>query len=191
MTHHRQSRVQEMAERARETLAPAAGQAREKATPALQEARERLAPLVEEVRAQANQKVRPAAEQVASTARHKVVTGVVPPLTAAAAAATAASGPLREEAKKRGSATLAAMKGELEAPTEKSHKVRNLVVLLGLGGAVAWGYKWYTGRDADAAWQSSYEPTPASPETSAGTTSPPVGSETGVGTVPPTPTTPS
>lgn len=167
---------------ARGTLGPAAEQAREKAGPVIIEARERLAPLVEEVRLQTNEKVRPVAEQAASSAKHKIVTDVVPPLAGAVATATAASTPYREEAKKRGAATLAAMRGEIEAPTETSHKLRNFVVLLGLGGAVAWGYKWVTGRDADAAWQSSYEPTPAAPTSTSG----PLGSDTGVGaSVPP------
>lgn len=140
MTHHRHNRAQELADKARETLGPAAEQARDKAAPAFNEAMERIAPIVEEARIQASEILRPVA-----------------------AAAAARSEPYREEAKRRGVATVAALKGEVEAPTEKSHKLRTVVLVLGLGGAVAWGYKWFTGRDADAAWQSSYDPMPAPP----------------------------
>jgi hypothetical protein len=80
------------------------------------------------------------------------------------AAASAASEPYRDEARKRGVATVAAMKGELEPP-KKSHKLRNLLVLLGLAGLAAFAYKKFAGSEGDSAWKSSYEPTPAPPPT--------------------------
>jgi hypothetical protein len=76
---------------------------------------------------------------------------------------------MREEARKRGTATAAALKGELEAPTEKkSHKLRNFLILLGLGGLAAFVAKRMSDREASTAWQSSY--TPSGSGSSTGTT---------------------
>jgi len=84
-------------------------------------------------------------------------------ITAAVAAASEATEEAREEAKKRGAATAAALKGELEAPTKKkSHKFRNFLILLGLGGLAAFVAKKMSDREASTAWQSSYTPTPSS-----------------------------
>ncbi|MGH3354826.1 MAG: DUF5324 family protein [Nocardioidaceae bacterium] len=149
---------------ARKNIEPHVKDAREKLEPYFDEALERLLPYVEEARTQANEKLIPAAEQAAKEAHQRFHDDVVPSLAAAVAHATEVSEPYREEAKKRGAAAMLAMKGELEAPApkKKSHKLRKLVLLLGLGGAAAYGYKKLTSND-DAAWQSSYEPTPAPP----------------------------
>ncbi len=129
-----------------------AAEAREKAAPYVAEAREKAAPYVAEAREKAT--------PVVESARTKFTTEVLPVITAAVAAASEATEDVREEAMKRGAATAAALKGEVEAPAKKqSHKLRNLVVLLGLSGIVAFVAKRMSDREASTAWQSSYTPT--------------------------------
>lgn len=126
---------------ARVKAAPYVAEAREKAAPYVTEARERTAPVVE-------------------GARTKLATEVLPVLTAAVAAASEATEDAREEARRRGLATAAALKGEVEAPKRKeSHKLRNFLLLLGLGGIAAFVAKQLSDRQASTAWKSSYEPT--------------------------------
>lgn len=128
-------------------------EARDKAAPLLADARDRTAPLL----AEAREKAAPALHE----ARDKISTDVLPVLTAAVAAAGAATEDVRGETAKRGKAVAAALKGEVEAPRQ-SHKLRNLLVLLGLGGLVAFVVKKKSEREPTTAWQSSYTPTPAS-----------------------------
>jgi hypothetical protein len=123
-----------------------------------EQAIERVSPVIEEAR----EKIVPAAEAAADTAKTTFNESVVPQAAALLAAASAASEPYREEAKRRGAATLAAVKGEVEAPPKKSHKVRNFVLLAAVGGAIAYLVKRFTGDDS-AAWESNYRasgPTP-------------------------------
>ena len=135
--------------------------AREKAAPVLAEAREKGATVFEETR----EKATPAID----TARDKFTSDVLPVLTAAVVAASEATEEARTEAKRRGLATAAALKGEVEAPKKKkeSHKLRTFLVLLGLGGIAAFVAKKFSDRQASTAWQSSYTPTPASTPTPA------------------------
>jgi hypothetical protein len=72
-------------------------------------------------------------------------------------AAAAASAPYRQEAKRRGVAAVAALRGEVEPPAKK-HRFRKLLIVLGIGGAVAAAYKWFSGKDADDQWQQAYQP---------------------------------
>jgi vacuolar-type H+-ATPase subunit H len=157
-------------ETAREKAAPVIADAREKAGPMIAEAREKAAPYVTEAREKA--------APVVEGAKTKFTTEVLPVITAAAAAAAEATEEVREEAKKRGAATAAAIKGEIEAPTKKSHKLRNILVILGLGGIAAFVAKRMSDREASTAWQSSYTPTPSS----AGTSTTPSYSAPGVAT---------
>jgi hypothetical protein len=125
-----------------------------------EQAIERVSPVIDEAR----EKIVPAAEAAADTAKTTFNESVVPQAAALLAAASAASEPYREEAKRRGAATLAAVKGEVEAapPPQKSHKLRNFVLLAALGGAIAYLVKRFTGDDS-AAWESNYRasgPTP-------------------------------
>jgi len=46
----------------------------------------------------------------------------------------------------------AAINAGLIEPPKKSHKLRNMVLVLGLGGVAAFLYKKFTGNDADPAW---------------------------------------
>lgn len=140
--------AREMAKKAQNTLKPAAEQARETVLPAVseaaQQAKEKLGPRLETARA----RVTPVLEEVG------------PAVGAALSAAAAASEPYREEAKRRGDAAVAALRGEVEAPTPK-HRIRKLLMLLGLGAAAAYAYKWFKGRDAADEWEQAYQPTSA------------------------------
>jgi hypothetical protein len=139
------SRVQDIAEQAKDLV-----------TPVVEDARERVIP---------------AAESAAEQAKAKFHDTVLPQAAALVAAAEAASEPYRAEAKRRGAATLAAAKGELEVP-KKSHKLRNLLVLLMLGGVI-FAVVRYLSKDDTAGWESDYPatgPTPVPDEpTAAGT----------------------
>ena len=138
---------------ARDKAAPLIADARERTAPLLAEAREKTAPFV----AEAREKAAPALHE----AKDRINSDVLPVLTAAVAAAAAATEDVREETGKRGKAAVAALKGEVEAP-KQTHKLRNLLVLLGLGGLVAFVVKKKSDREPSTAWQSSYTPTPAS-----------------------------
>lgn len=142
------SRVAPTVESARDKAAPLLADARDKAAPLISEARERTAPALQE-------------------AKDRLTTEVLPVLTAAVAAAGAATEDVRDESKKRGKAVAAALKGEVAAPKE-THRVRNLLILLGLGGLVAFVVKKMGDRQPSTAWQSSYTPTPAGESTAAG-----------------------
>ena len=93
----------------------------------------------------------------------KVKTDVLPVVAGAVTAALAASEPVRTEAASRGSAALAALKGEIEAPKPKKHRIRKLFVLATVLGAA------YAGWKAWAAQQQSTDP--VSPWTTDSTTS--------------------
>ena len=134
-------------------IAPTVEGAREKASPLLADARDKVAPLV----ADARDKAGPALND----ARERITTEVIPAITAALAAAGEATEDVRGETKKRGKAAVAALKGEVEAPTRKKHRFRNLMIVLGLGGIAAAVAKKLSDRQATTAWQSSYTPTPA------------------------------
>lgn len=138
---------------AREKAAPLLADARDKTAPFLAEARDKAAPLV----AEAREKTAP----MLNEAKDRINADVLPAITAAVAAAGAATEDVRGETAKRGKAAVAALKGEVEAPKE-THKLRNLLVLLGLGGLVAFVVKKKSDREPTTAWQSSYTPTPAS-----------------------------
>lgn len=154
-------KMRAQADEVMDRLAPHMESARERTEPMVKEAklraaeaREKAAPYVHEMR----EKTHPHVEG----ARTKLATEVLPVLTAAVAAASEATEEVREEAKKRGSATAAALKGELGTPQKKeSHKFRNFLILLGLGGIIAFVAKKLSDREASTAWQSSYTPSPA------------------------------
>lgn len=145
-------------ENAREKAAPLLADARDKAAPVIAEAREKAAPLI----AEAREKATPAVAE----AKDRFTTEVVPMLTAALAAATEATEEVRDETKKRGKATVAALKGEVEAPKKNRHRVRKFVLVIGVGGVVAAVAKKLSDRQASTAWQSAYTPpAPTTPVT--------------------------
>jgi ElaB/YqjD/DUF883 family membrane-anchored ribosome-binding protein len=141
---------------AREKAAPLIADARDRTAPFLADAKEKAAPLM----AEAREKAAPALHE----ARDRISSDVLPVLTAAVAAAGAATEDVREETAKRGKAVAAALKGEVEAP-KQTHKLRNLLVVLGLGGLIAFVVKKKSDREPTTAWQSSYTPTPAASST--------------------------
>ncbi|HMD11531.1 MAG TPA: hypothetical protein VKG90_04280, partial [Marmoricola sp.] len=69
--------------------------------------------------------------------------------------------PYADEALRRGRATAAAVKGEVDAPKPKGSRLKKLIVFLGLAGLGAFVYKKLKGDDSSTAWQSSYQPAPA------------------------------
>ena len=158
--------MREQAEEVMERLSPHVEVARKEAKLRAAEARELAAPYVHDVK----ERTAPAVEG----AKAKFTAEVLPVITAAVAAASEATEEAREEAKKRGAATAAALKGEVEAP-KKTHKFRNFLLLLGLGGVVALVAKKMSDRQASTAWQSAY-----TPSTSAGTAGSPSYSAPGV-----------
>lgn len=127
-------------------LAPHVENARDKAAPVIADARSKAAPHID-------------------TAVAKFTAEVLPVITAAVASASEATEEARGEAKKRGLATAAALKGEVAAPEKRTHKLRNLFVLLGLSGLAAMVAKKMSDREPSTSWQSSYTPTTSAPET--------------------------
>jgi vacuolar-type H+-ATPase subunit H len=152
MAKTKTKKMREQASELSDRIAPTVESAREKVGPLVNEAREKTAPLIAEAREKAG--------TATSEARDVLTSEVLPVLTAAVAAAGAATEDVRGETKKRGKAVAAALKGEVEPP-KKSHKLRNLLVLLGLGGIAAFVAKKISNREPTTAWQSSYTPTPA------------------------------
>lgn len=123
---------------ARDTAARYAGQTRDWAAPRVEAAKEWAAPRVE-----------PAVE--------KVQKDVLPAVAGAVTAALAASEPARHEAASRGSAALAALKGEVAPPKPKKHRVRKLFLLATVLGAAYAGWKAWAAKsssDPAQAWSS-------------------------------------
>ena len=117
----------------------------------------------------------------------KVKADVLPAVAGAIASALAATEPQRAEIADRSVAALAALRGEVTAPSRKKHRLRKLVLLAGVLGAGWAGWKAWLARTQDPvdAWT-----TPPSLATSPST---PVGNVTAVGTssAATTPTTPT
>ncbi|MGH3468965.1 MAG: DUF5324 family protein, partial [Thermocrispum sp.] len=153
-TMRRKSRVQDIADQAVERVAPV-----------FDEAKERLAPYVEEARTHASDTWIPAAHSAAHTAADTARSTYHDRVEPQVGAALTVSEPYRQEAKRRGTAALAAAKGEIEAPAKKTHKLRNLMLLLGLGG-IAFAVVRYFKDDSALSWQSDYPaavPDPSDP----------------------------
>jgi len=141
---HANDKASVLAEKFAPQVESAVGTAREKAGPLLTEAREKAAPAVHD-------------------ARDKFTSEVLPVITAAIAAAGEATEDVRGESKKRGKAAVAALKGEVEAPKKKKHRFRNFLLMLGLGGAVAFVAKKLSDRPSTTTWESTPAPAPAPP----------------------------
>ncbi|QNN54459.1 hypothetical protein [Nocardioides mesophilus] len=146
-------RASELASDLAERIAPSVEMAREKTAPLIAEAREKAGPVIADARDKAT--------PVVQDARTRFTTEVLPALTAAVAAANEATEDVREETAKRGKAAVAALRGEVEAP-KQTHRLRNLLVVLGLGGVVAFVAKKMSSRPATTTWQSPTPPTPPS-----------------------------
>ncbi|HET6988501.1 MAG TPA: hypothetical protein VFI00_17885 [Kribbella sp.] len=164
-------RVRPLAASASEKIGPAVGQVRDHIVPAMGTAREKVSPYAEKAVASgahyagvavekaspviddALAKVGPATEQAAEKARERFNEDVLPKVTAALASLAAAAEPLVEETSRRGKATKAALKGELEVPQKKSHRLRKVVLFLGFGALAAAAVKKLL-TPPEPAWQS-------------------------------------
>lgn len=173
-----------------------AADARERSAPLLADARLRAAPLIADARVKAGPVIADARDKAAPViidAKDRFTTEVLPVLTAAVAAAAEATEEMREEARRRGLATAAALRGEVEPPKPSSHKLRNVVGAAGVAGVFAVIAKALSDRQASTAWKSSYQPS-TSPSGAAGTGSMPTAGDSSNGSgfgspVPPSPTT--
>jgi hypothetical protein len=173
----KRGRVRGAAYRARTTMVPWSGRVHVdvtpepelvavQSTPRFGRAKERLAPRVQIAR----EKYVPAAELAALRTRQAVREELVPQVTAAVTAAMAASEPYRREAQRRSVAAAAALRGadvEVHEPEPETHRIRTLLVTLGLGGIAAAAYKWFTGKEADSSWEQAYQPASVQPTDSA------------------------
>ena len=126
------------ARRANKKMAPVASDARESAIRYAETTRDWATPKVEAARDWAAPRVEPVATRVKDD--------VVPKVAAAVTAALAASEPALEEAKTRGTAAIAALRGEVEAPKPKKHRLRKLFLLAGVIGAAVAGWKAWVGQ---------------------------------------------
>jgi hypothetical protein len=163
-------RVRPLAESASQKVGPVAGEVRDRLAPAVGTAREKVSPYAEKavergatiahaavekagpVIDDALSKVGPATEHAAEKARERLNDDLLPKVTAALAALAAAAEPVVEETSRRGKATKAALKGEVDAP-KKSHKLRKAVLFLGLGALAAAAVKKLL-TPPEPAWQS-------------------------------------
>ena len=139
--------VRDRSTKVKKDLAPRAASARgsaahyaDKVAPRVEAAREAVGPHFE-------------------SARDKVRDDVFPKAVAAAAAALAASEPAREEAKSRGTAALAALKGEVRPADLKrvrtrsrGRRARKMFLLFGLAGVATGAWTWWQ-RQHRPGWQ--------------------------------------
>jgi hypothetical protein len=144
-------------------VGPLATAAVQRGAHAAQEAVEALGPKLEEAR----DLVTPAVE----AARDRVTDDLLPRLGEALSAAAAA--PVVVEATKRGRATIAAARGELElpAPRKKGRWLKRLAIILAVAGVAAVVVRKLLG-SKDADWQAARPTTPYVPSTPSTATSP-------------------
>jgi hypothetical protein len=141
-------RVSPYAERAVERVSPYAEKAVERGANVAHAAVEKAGPVIDD----ALRKVGPATEHAAEKARERFNDDLLPKVTAALATLAAAAEPVIEESSRRGKATAAALKGEIEVP-KKSHKLRKVVLFLGFGALAAAAVKKLL-TPPEPAWQS-------------------------------------
>ena len=157
--------VSPIAADARDTTVRYADATRDWAAPKVETAVDWAAPKVNTARDWAGPRVEPAVE--------KVKGDVLPAVAGAVISALAATEPARSEAASRGSAALAALKGEVDPPRRSKHRIRKLFVLTAvLGGAYA-GWKAWVARNTDPvdAWTTAPAPS-ARPQTPVGSVTP-------------------
>jgi vacuolar-type H+-ATPase subunit H len=158
---------------ARDRAVPLLVDARDRATPLLVDARDRATPLLSDARDRATpyldkaapylSDARDKAAPLVSEARDRLSNDVLPVLNAAVAAIDDATEDVRNETVKRGKAVAAALRGEAAAalaPEPTSHKLRNVLLALGLSGAGFAAYKKFGPKQSTSSWQSSYTPPP-------------------------------
>ena len=167
----KKDKVRPLAESASGKIGPAVGQVRDHLGPAVGTAREKVSPYAEKavergahyagvavekaspVIDDALASVGPATEAAAEKARVRFNDDVLPKVTAALVSLAAAAEPVVEETSRRGKATKAALKGEIDVPKKKSHKLRTVVLILGFGALAAAAVKKLL-TPPEPAWQS-------------------------------------
>jgi Family of unknown function (DUF5324) len=82
------------------------------------------------------------------TAALRVKEDVLPRVAEAVVAALAASEPAREEAKNRGTAAIAALRGELDPPRPRGRRRKRLFLFLTVSGAAFAGWKVWSSKNA-------------------------------------------
>jgi hypothetical protein len=131
------------------TVGPALSDARDKIGPIVGDAKDRLGPVVEEAK---DVLVRSAEE----------AKEILAPVAAEAVKAT------KETGRK------AAVKAGIADEPKKSHKLRNLLIMLGVGALVAFVYKKVAGRDSAPQWTATRDVAPTAPLPSEETVESPV-----------------
>jgi hypothetical protein len=101
------------------------------------------------------------------TARDRVKDDLIPRGREAVVAGIAASAPYREEAARRGTAAVAALKGEVAVKPTDRHWGRKILLATGVAGLVFAAYKYLTGESSTSGWQT---PTSAPAPSAANTT---------------------
>jgi len=147
-------KVSPFAQQAAERIGPMASKTKKQGARVAHDALEKFGPVLDE----ALEKVSPAVE----AARGKVSDDILPKLSEVLSAA--AGTPVVVEATKRGKATVAAAKGELELPKEKrkSRWLMRIAIVAAIAGAAVFVVRRFLGgRDAD--WQAARPTTPYAP----------------------------
>jgi hypothetical protein len=161
------------AKKARKQIAPRAasmrGSAADRMGPPLESAREAVGPRLESARAAVGPRLESAKAAMGpklGSARDKMKTDLLPKVAEGATAAVAASGPVRHEARSRGAATLAAMKGDLTTKDMRKMKRRDrrargrkVMLVIGVAGGAAAAWSWWRKRNAEPDWDAeAYSP---------------------------------
>lgn len=167
---------------ARDRVTPVVADARERVAPKVAEARERSSMYVEQARDWAAPRLDEAKHRAAPLVAGAIAT-VVPRLEHALedastriAAALESTSPARDELSRRGTAAVAALKGELAVPESKPRWGRRLLrvgLLVGIGAAV---FAFFRRKDDDDSWitaESTYATTNGASSDSTGATSDP------------------
>jgi hypothetical protein len=171
-------RIAPLAASAADRLGPYAQQARDRVSPYAQLAADRVGPVASgakkrgaRVAHDALETIGPKFDDAVETSRLKVRNDLLPKLTAALGAA--AGSELVAEATRRGQATLAAAKGELELPPpkKKGRWLKRFAILAAIAGAAVVAARKFLG-NADADWQAARPSTPYTPPQPATTTEP-------------------
>ena len=188
-THAAADRVAPLANSAADRIAPLAASAADRLGPYAQQARDRVSPFAQlaadrvgpvasgakkrgaRVAYDALGTIGPKFDDAVESSRLKVRDDLLPKLTAALSAA--AGSELVAEAARRGQATLAAAKGELELPPpkKKGRWLKRFAILAAIAGAAVVAARKFLG-NADADWQAARPSTPYTPPQPAATTEP-------------------
>ncbi len=142
------SKVGPVVSSAKEKAKPYADKAVERGVTAASAAVDKVGPVVDE----ALHKVGPATTDAAEKARERLNDDVLPKIAGALTALAVAAEPVIEETSKRGKATAAALKGEVEAP-KKTHRLRTVMIVVGFGAIAAAAVKRFL-TPKEPAWQS-------------------------------------